>query len=552
MIWLLLVLITIPGIRDLFINGFFWSHDSQLHLVRLMHFYSELINGQFPVRFGTNMAYGYGYPTFNYFYPLVYYLGSILKVIGLSFGDSYRVLNIICVFSSIWGMYAFLKGHFSKTASFLGSLLFMYTPYRFLAMYVNGSIGIVLALSIIPWVFWAIDNLGKKKTYIGVVILAIVSSLLPLAHNVSLLIFSLPILCYAILVLSKYRSKKLFWLFTLSGVLAIMISAFFWYPAISEMKMVGLGKNVVVNYLDHFPSWKQMLYSPWKYEYSNPGTDNDGMSMQVGFANIFVILISTILLVIVLIKRKIKYSNKRLLIYLVFFSYLGIFLMSPSSVFVWRIIPVLSQIQFPWRILMLTMLTSSVLAAMVFDALKGRKWKILLLVMIVGLLVINNRNYLRTWQKIRYDDQYFYEQHLFYGSTDIGWEAKPVWVRINPYFKPNIVHKATNFEIKEIIEGVSPRVKLQGKSAENSQIIFNLFYWPGWSVKNNDRNINLEKDEETGFLKTNLPQGENIVEVSIVQTKTENVGNVISLIGILGLFIVLIFGIRKSISFSSR
>ena len=65
-----LILLSIPAIWALIPPGYFYTHDGVFHLVRLAHFYNELKNGQFPVRWAHDLAYGFGYPLFNYIAPL--------------------------------------------------------------------------------------------------------------------------------------------------------------------------------------------------------------------------------------------------------------------------------------------------------------------------------------------------------------------------------------------------------------------------------------------------------------------------------------------------
>jgi hypothetical protein len=56
--------------RTLFQPGYFTTHDGDFHIARTFHLIYELQQGQFPVRFATQAAFGHGYPTFLFFYPL--------------------------------------------------------------------------------------------------------------------------------------------------------------------------------------------------------------------------------------------------------------------------------------------------------------------------------------------------------------------------------------------------------------------------------------------------------------------------------------------------
>ena len=84
----IVVVISLIGIRELFLPGFFDTHDGFTHIMRLAHFDEALRKGQFPVRWlQTSMA-GYGSPVFIFNWSLPYYLASLLHSLGLSFQSS--------------------------------------------------------------------------------------------------------------------------------------------------------------------------------------------------------------------------------------------------------------------------------------------------------------------------------------------------------------------------------------------------------------------------------------------------------------------------------
>ncbi|MCA9954230.1 MAG: hypothetical protein KC434_05895, partial [Anaerolineales bacterium] len=49
--------------------------DAELHIFRLAELSSLLRGGEWYPRWAPNFYYGYGYPIFNYYAPLTYYLG---------------------------------------------------------------------------------------------------------------------------------------------------------------------------------------------------------------------------------------------------------------------------------------------------------------------------------------------------------------------------------------------------------------------------------------------------------------------------------------------
>ena len=70
------------AIQPFFIAGSFPIHDdTQVQRVYEMH--QSLSDGMFPVRIVADLGYGYGYPIFNFYAPLSYYVGASFMGVGM-------------------------------------------------------------------------------------------------------------------------------------------------------------------------------------------------------------------------------------------------------------------------------------------------------------------------------------------------------------------------------------------------------------------------------------------------------------------------------------
>jgi uncharacterized membrane protein len=72
---LLLCSLVFLQVRHLFADGFYPMHDDT-QVSRVVVMGRALIHGQFPVRWVSDLGYGYGYPLFNFYGPLPYYVGG--------------------------------------------------------------------------------------------------------------------------------------------------------------------------------------------------------------------------------------------------------------------------------------------------------------------------------------------------------------------------------------------------------------------------------------------------------------------------------------------
>ena len=95
---IVLLLLSFGAIRPLLAKGFFPMHDDT-QVGRVIVMGKALRNGQFPVRWVSDLGYGYGYPLFNYYGPLPYYVGGFLYALGLPAVEATKVIFLIRLYS---------------------------------------------------------------------------------------------------------------------------------------------------------------------------------------------------------------------------------------------------------------------------------------------------------------------------------------------------------------------------------------------------------------------------------------------------------------------
>ena len=90
-------LITLPLVLPYFHNGYFPTHDGEWAVVRLSDMYREIRDGQIPARYSGNLNFGYGYPLFNFAYPLPYYIGVVIHFFRVGFVDTIKLLFALSI-----------------------------------------------------------------------------------------------------------------------------------------------------------------------------------------------------------------------------------------------------------------------------------------------------------------------------------------------------------------------------------------------------------------------------------------------------------------------
>lgn len=509
--------------------GYFKTHDGDFHLVRLYHFVNEINRGQFPVRVAQDLAYGYGYPVFNYFYPLPYLAGSVFALAGLPLGESLKVVVALSTVISAIACFYWLRGH-TKGANwpaFVGTVLSMLAPYRLASLYVTGQVGTILAFAWIPLLLLSIFQVITKERRIFIPIGALAIAGLILSHINTLIIFSPLIAVYTLILMWQTGVKKTTLLsLTGLGLLGLGIASFYLLPSLLEKNLVRMGDTVFVRYEDHWPTVKQLLYSPWGYGFSQTGPV-DGMSFQLGLATWLGLGVASLLSLPWLLKlktaRAVALQEVALPLAILGVTLGSLVLMLPVSNAVWQIAFPIQYLQYPWRWLSLSVVATALVITLM---LKGKRGY-LLGVILLALAFFNTRNYLRSWENTRYpDSHYLQDWTLMNASTDISWENLPVGVTEIPS-KP-----AENLVMGEELTIPAKTRQFTTEFATETPLTLNLFAFPYWEVTANGQKLPTTTSE-TGLLQFVVPAGKQELEIKIGSTPLASTSNLLTFLSLL-------------------
>src|SRR3989344_1857634 len=242
---LLAVVVSIPSVAGLMHPGFPLTDDGNWMIIRFSSFYEELINGQFPVRFLTRLNNGYGYPVADFLYTLFMYLGVPIHVLGFSFVDTVKIIFGGSVIASALFSFLWLRKIFGNIESLVGSVVYTIFPYHLWNVYKRGSVGEVLALSIVPFILWQIERKNLFLTSVGLALLIV-------SHNTLALLFLPVIIGYMIIKKINFRYQ------VLSMLLGLGLGAFFWIPAIYDLQYTVFNKTEVSNYKEYFINYSNV------------------------------------------------------------------------------------------------------------------------------------------------------------------------------------------------------------------------------------------------------------------------------------------------------
>ncbi len=528
--------------RYTFQEGMFRTHDGEIHIIRSMHFFSEVIRGQIPVRMIPEMAYGHGYLVFQFFYPFPYYLSSLFQIVGFSAVDAWKVLLFLTTFLSFVFYYYWSKKHLTNSASLLATTAFAIVPFRFLTLFVSGQIGAQLSLLFVPIILFGLADLLKNDNNRGVLIVSLGIAGLITSHLLSVIIFFLPMFCYGLYLLLQAPSKNKIYKLLISILLSFGLSAFYLLPFLIEKSWVRLGHEILVNHRDHWPTLSQLVYSPWGHGYSEIGA-NDGMSFQVGAVVLFSLLLS--LLQMILNKR---FRNDRLSVLMLVVALFLFFLMTPYASFVWELLYPLKLLQYPWRLLASVTFVASWLVGRNMDFLNKKQFKLIYAVLMIALGFLNVRNYAQPWPLDWFKDQDYQDSfYAYYGPTDISWELMPVTATKILRDKPSLVLNESDESLSvhsaQWLKQGSKRFRVDYTSSKDMNINVILWDLPVWGVEVNGQKAS-KITAIDGTIEAPVTKGSGYVEFVLKKTMVQKISDGISVISF-GLFLVYFYWFRN-------
>lgn len=518
------ILAFIPLI-DLFHQGLPVTHDGRDHIARIANFYQNLTEGAIAPRWASNLNWGYGHPILMFLYPLPSYISSVFHFLGFSLINSLKLVFGISYVTSALVMFLWLQCFLKKEDAVLGSLLYIYAPYRFVDLYVRGAIGEHVAFIFPPLICYFLYKLCQKSDSKFVVFGSLSLAGLILSHNAITIMFLPLLLFYMFFLVSKGENKLvLTYQYTCILVIGFGLSAFFWIPAFFEGKYTLRDIVTKGEYASRFVRFQDFIYGKWNYGGSGQFT------VQLGIVQ----GIFTVLSIVLLFFKRTTKERKKLIAGLLAALLISLFLMTSSSSFVWQYITVLQKFQFPWRLLSISVFASSVLGALVFSAIP-QKYKSFILIVLVALLFFVSQSYWHVQSYLLNDEHLF--TSVYNGTTDTG-ESAPIWsVRFmehRPKARMEVVMgKAT---IKEKFRS-STKHEYSINAKTPTRILENTLYFPGWRVIVDGKMVPVQFQDPSyrGLMTFDLQKGMHKVLVEFGETKLRMVANVITILSLFGL-----------------
>jgi len=536
--------------------------DSLFLVQRVHQLAQNLRAGILPARWMPEAAYGLGYPAFNYYAALPYYMASSLHLAGLSIPVSIQITQVLGFLLAGGAMYWLARDMGARgPGAMLASVVYSFAPFHMVNVYVRGdSLSEFYAFAFYAIILLAIRWLVRRPSPERGALVAITYAMLVTTHNISAMVFS-PVAGAWLLAqlwgmdLRKARPALLYG--GLALALGLTMSLWFWGPALEEQPLVQLQAQTTgyLHYEGHFRSNDLVEWGPL-HDYSI-AQGHDPFAM--GGVQAVIAILAVLAWAMGVFKTRGAASRSslaasRLLLLLTLAGYT--WLITPSSKWVWDHVPLLPYSQFPWRLLSVQALAIALLAPTILEPLRGRAATGVVLALSLaaivgglGSLVIEGTDRIQLFaEDITPRRLMLYETYSGNMGSTIRHEYLPREMVPRPYTSAVLLSPSQQPE-PLALEGhivSAQRVELvrhvqhwRVEVSEASLVAFHTTAFAGWRATVDGQERDIVPTGGLGLLGLRLEPGEHDVHLRFRSTRVRTVATLGSAVG-LAIWLILV------------
>ncbi len=541
--------------------------DSPFLFFRLHQLGANLRAGVFPARWMPDAAYGLGYPFFNHYAALPYYAAAVPNLLGVDLLKSIQWVQTLGFLLAPLGLYGWARRRTrSRWAAWLAAAAYGAAPFHLVNVYVRGdSLSEFWAFVFYPLILWAVDLCLERGDVSSSVRLGLAYGGLVLTHNGSAMIFTPFALLYGLIRLihpdprlpssekpNSMRKQQLTSA-ALGLTLGLLLSAWFWLPALGEARYVQLETVTegYFRYAGHFRAG-DLVQPSLAFDYAIEGRTPFAM----GLVQALLAGLGAVVLVAGWIRRR-RLDGWGVFV-LVGLS-LSTLMITPLSRPLWDHLPLLPFVQFPWRFLSVQALFAALAIGYLADSGFGAQTQVLRRV--VSLLCAALLTAASLWSlhpdrlhvapdEVTPERLQRYEWFTENIGTTITYEYLPKWTVPRPYTGPALVYpEGASFllplngraEGQRIYRGPTWQNWQVEAGEDGASVAFPLLYWPGWEAMVDGQAIELRPVEDLGWAALDLPPGEHHVSLSLARTRLRILAENLSLIALVVLLVLVFY-----------
>ena len=501
-----------------FFEGTASGHDVEFHLYSWLEVMSQWRHGILYPRWAALAHFAYGEPRFVFYPPASWTLGAAISSLFPWTVASPIYIWIALVLSGV-SMFGLARRWFGRQDATFAAVLYAVNPYHLVIVYWRSAFGELLASCLVPLLLLLMLKAadGERRVILPLGFL-LAASWLTNAPAAVMIHYSLALL---VLYFSwRRRSPQIIATAAGAVVLGALLSAFYLFPAIYEQRWIDIANAVSAGSrpADNF------LYI------HTTDADHDAFNRIVSW----VAILQIILIAASATAAKLWRETRREL-WTALFVWAGAcaVLLFPFSLILWKILPKMQFMQFPWRwLLCLSMIFT------LFVTAGFQKWwmRAVVCLFCFTLIAISWHRIQAPWWDTPADLREMVD-NMYVGA---GYEGTDEYTPLGA--DPSAIDKDAR---KVTVEGPARadiHVLQWDAEAKNftvqisaaDQLLLRLFSYPAWKTEVNGREVQTSSRTSTGQMLVPVPAGMNRVEIRFVRTWDRVLGDWISFLTVLG------------------
>lgn len=520
----------LPFVLPLLRPGWFESHEGLSYPIRLVEVAQCWQDGLWSARWFPDLNSGQGYPFLSFYAPFLFWIAGAFHVAGADVALALRLAAMVGVLLAAFGIDRLVReGTTTNGAGIVAAGLYIYAPYFVRDMFIRGDLAESLAMGLLPWSLYGMLRLRRCSGAGDVAFAAFAGALPILAHNI-LGLFNGLLLALTGVIAVATSSLRPRWItaraVVVAGIGTLILSAFFWAPALLEKKFVQIDVMTTGHYevAKHFVRIDQLL---GRGEFPSGQDQGLPMSFELGWVGIACVLAAAAF------ARSLWRFHRPLFILGALFCIVGIARAMKVSAPVYETVELLRYVQFPWRFLSVAALGIAILGGLAYERTFVRAGNrlsritaavicIAAILFVFPLLGPRPSFTLPSWAL----DPAAYRSKR--ETTTIG-EYLPIWAQ--EIEAPRGFENGVKIEGEGRVEHAqrrAGRIEATLELQAPSKVVLQDLYFPGWKVLANGGELKVAPEEKTGRLSVELSPGRHELEARLALTPVRLISGILS------------------------
>jgi hypothetical protein len=506
------------------------GHDLEFHLYSWLEVLSQWRHGVLFPRWAEWAHFGYGEPRFVFYPPASWTVGALISAV-FPWRLAVSVYIWIALVLAGASMFVLARRWFDRRDAIFVAVLYTVNPYHLTIVYWRSAFAELLASCLVPLLLLLVLRAAEEGWRAAVPLSVVLAGAwLTNAPAAVMIHYSLALL--VLFFAWQRRSARLLFVGAAAVALGACLSAFYLLPAVYEQKWINISEAVSAGARpqDNF----LFIHT------TDP--DHDAFNRVISW---IALLEMTVTLAAAWAAKTWRRKNRALWNALLGWAVVSGLVMFPLTAPLWKVLPKLEFMQFPWRwLLCLSMMFS------IFMTAGARRWWARIAVYAVAIVVIAV-----AWQRIQppwWDNAADLREMQDNMEDGIGYEGTDEYTPVGA--NPSVIDKDAR---KVTVEGPArAAIHVFQWDAESKfftaeisapdQLALRLFPYPAWKAEVNGRVVQTAEREGTGQMLVPVEAGMNRVQIRFVRTWDRTAGGWISIVTLLSLLLWSLLSRRKA------